>query len=329
MSDVTAYSQLDAAGNRVYLTQAQIQAQVAASAAQGAREAAAQTTGSPTLAPAAGSATANGNAQAQMQATLNQWGLGSLAGQVYGWLTAGYDMNYVVQQIRNTPEYKARFPAMAERQKAGKPAISESDYLGLERSYDSVMHANGLVGYFGRDIYNRWIAGDVSPSEANDRAKAAYAAALGEPVEVRAELQRLYGQGAGAAATAWWLDPKNALPEIQRRLVSGEIAGASVRTGYGLLTAAEAQQLASEGVTGTQAGQGFSALGHEQELFGLLPGESGSVIGREQQLGAAFEGDSDAQRAIERRAQQRAAQFGGGGGYARTRQGVGGLGVAQ
>lgn len=276
---------------------------------------------------AAKNAVANQNALGYIQGLLEQYGLGSLAGQMWPLVQQGYDANYIMQQIRTTPEFKARFPAIALREKNGLTPLSPADYVNLESQYDSAIHQTGLTGMFDRtDLYTKWIGGDVSASEVHDRAQAAYQAALGEPLDVRAELTRLYGNDASGIATAYFLDPSNSLPKIQQRIQAGEIAGSSNRTGFGLLTRDEAENLASQGVSGQQAQAGFGDLASKQELFTGLIGSNESAIDRQSQLNAEFSGDQAAQQQIEQRAGLRRAVVNSGAQFGVGRTGVSGLG---
>lgn len=274
-------------------------------------------------------ATADANAQALISTMLDGYGLGSLASWAWGLVQDGYDANYVMAQLRDRPEFKQRFPAMDIRKQNGLTPLSPAEYVQLESQYDSVIHQTGMNGMFDRnDLYTKWIGGDVSQSEVHDRAQAAYQAAMGEPVDTRAELVRLYGNDAAGVATAYFLDPTNALPKIQERLRSGEIAGGSVRSGFGLLTRQEAESLADLGITGDQAQAGFGDLTQKRELFGALPGEQASDIGRQQQIGAEFGSDANAQEAVTRRATLRRSQVNSGGTYGVGSGGVTGLGSA-
>ena len=54
----------------------------------------------------------------------------------------------IAQKIRARPEYAARFPAMAVRRELKLPAISEAEYIRLERDYRSIMRAANLPATF-------------------------------------------------------------------------------------------------------------------------------------------------------------------------------------
>lgn len=265
--------------------------------------------------------------RAQLQAVLDGYGLGSLTGWAYGLLTQGYSIEYILAEMRNRPEFRERFPAIFERQRLGKTPLSPAEYIELERSYDTVMHAAGITGLFDRrKLYTSWLVGDVAPTEAKNRADMAFAAAQAEPLEVRQELTRLFGIGAGAAAVAYFLDPQGALPKLQTYLREAQVGGASLRSTYGLLSRDELDRLGALGVSGDEAQGTFDELARRRELYQALPGEAGETITREQQLAAGFEGNAQAQQAMERAASRRKAAFAGGAQYRRDRTGVVGLG---
>ena len=54
----------------------------------------------------------------------------------------------ITQKIRATPEYASRFPAMSQRRELNLPAISEAEYLRLERDYRTVMQAANIPATF-------------------------------------------------------------------------------------------------------------------------------------------------------------------------------------
>lgn len=293
----------------------------AAGSAGGAAGGAAGDTAGPTV--------ADQNANAVITQMLDKYGLASLASWAWGLVQQGYDSNYVMAMLQDRPEFQQRFPAIAIRQANGLPPISPADYVDLESQYDQAIHQTGLTGMFNRtDMYTKWIGGDVSASEVHDRATAAYQAAMGEPLDVRAELTRLYGNDASGIATAYFLDPTNTLPQIQQRIQAGEIAGSSTRTGYGLLTRAEAEGLASQGITGQQAQSGFGDLASKQQLFTGLVGQNESDITRQQQMDAEFGNDQASQQAIMQRAGNRVAAVNSGAQYGMGKTGVSGLGSA-
>lgn len=224
----------------------------------------------------------------------------------------------------------ARYPGIFSRQTAGKTPISVGDYLRLKDSFMPVLTRYNLDPYVQPDqLIDSWIAGDTSVAEAQDRVETVVQAVFNEPVEVRSELQRLFGAGDSlGAAVAYYMNGDKAIPDIQKQLRQAEIGGAAVRTGFGLLTADETKRLAEQGVTADQAQAGFGQLAGLGELTGTLPGEMGPAFGRDQQLSAAFDNNPAAQQELERKRRARLAVFGASAGTATTQKGLAGLGSA-
>jgi len=277
--------------------------------------------------PPTGQTAEQRSAKAIIQGALAQYGLGSLGDKLWGQYLSGAPQEQIFLQLRNEPEYKTRFAGMDALAKKGR-AITENQYIDYERTYANLAHQFGFPdGVVDKATTDAWIAGEVAPTEVRDRFQLASQAATQAPKEVRDELNRLYGVDLGHL-TAYYLNPDKALPVLQQQFAAGQLGAASKRTGYGNLSAAEAERLASLGISEDQAAKGFGNLAQSSELFGSLPGENGDTISRADQLGATFEGNSDAIRRLNKRAAERRAQFEGGGQFVTTSQGVSGLGSA-
>lgn len=268
------------------------------------------------------------SAKAIIAATLDEYGLGGLADRAWQMYLQGEPIEQVMLEIRKTPEYQHRFAGMAELQKKGR-AISEAQYIDLERQYVSLFRAAGLPAgfYDSPDDFASFIGKEVSPQEMGQRLDVARQAVYEEPPGVRDELQRLYGLDEGGMM-AFLLNPNKALPVIQQQLRAGESGYAAKAAGYGALTVQEAEQLGYTDRSFDQLTAGFDQLARESELFAPIIGEQGDTIDRQTQLDATFGGNTAAQRRIERRARERAAAFQGGGGFSATQGGVSGLGSA-
>lgn len=268
-----------------------------------------------------------GSAKAILNRALSDFGLGGLADWAWStYLNVG-NIDQVMLELRDRPEYATRFAGMRALRDKGR-AITEAQYLDLERTYSQLYRAAGLPASFydGPDDFAALIGGEVAPTELRDRLQMATAAAYQAPAEVRAELSRMYGITEGGL-TAFFLDPNRALPLLQQQFAAGTLAAASTRTGYGQLSREEAERLATLGLTEDAATRGFGELARSTELFGALPGEGGTDIGRNEQLGV-LEGNAAAIERINRRKAQRVAQFQGGGGFVTGQQGVTGLASA-
>lgn len=271
---------------------------------------------------------AHRDAQAQIMDTLNQYGLGSLSGFVWNELVNGRSGNEILQDVRATPEFGQRFPAIAQRQAAGLPPISPGDYVAYENAATQAMRNAGLPAgfYDSRDDFTGFLTNDVSLKELNERIDMARQAASDMPPEAVASLRSQFGLGQGDLA-AYFLDPQRAEPILTRNLAAATLSGTASRTGWGQLTADQATRLAQQGVSADQARTGFDQLGLEQQLFNPLPGHAGEQqIGADQQLAAQFSGDASVQLAIEQRRQQRLADFNDSSAFAASKAGQTGAG---
>lgn len=267
------------------------------------------------------------NARDYLTSVLERYGLSGLGDWAWEQIQAGHTNERILQDLRETSQYKQRFVGMEARRAAGLPAISESEYIGYETSVRQLMRAAGMPAdfYDAPQDFADFIGQDVSVAEMQSRINEGFLAASQAPAEVRQQLRDLYGVGE-AQLTAFFLDPDRALPLIERQWAAAKVSGAAVTTGYGALNQTEAERLASVGVTGEQAAEGFSALAENEELFGALPGEQDGLISRETQQAAVFENNADARGALERKAGARRSAGSGAQAFAVGSAGVSGLG---
>ncbi len=280
----------------------------------------------PTIAPLT---TEEQSAKAMLDSSLGEFGLGGLGGWAWEQFKRGVPVEQIFLDLRERPEYRARFPGMEALTKRGR-AISEREYIELERSYTQIARAAGLPsGFYDQpDDFARLVQNEVSPQEFSTRVEMAAVSAYQSPPELRDELSRLYGMGPGEL-TAYWLDPDRALPLLQQQFLAGQIGSRARTTGFGTLTRDEAERLAQQGVTEQRAQEGFGRLAESGELFRALPGTGEDEITREEQLGATFTGNANALERVRRRQARRRGEFQGGGSYATSREGIGGLGPAR
>lgn len=270
------------------------------------------------------------DAWAYLENLLSEYGLGSLTSFTKNSIIQGYSQNEVVQQLRETPEYKTRFKAIEQRKDAGLSPLSEADVVNAEKSYEQVLKSAGLPpGFYDNpDDYTNFLVSDVSPDELQQRVVKGYQAAMNAPPETRSALQNLYGIGPGELA-AYYLDPGRTEDLLQRQLTAAQMAGTAQTTGYGALNRSQAERLTALGIDPNQAATGFGQLAKERELFSALPGEADNQINQDQQLAAAFGNDANQQQRIKKAADQRVAEFGGSTQYATNKTGYTGLGTAR
>jgi hypothetical protein len=258
----------------------------------------------------------------QITGIFNEYGLGSLYGTIVNYVQQGYSGDAIAILLRETPEYKERFPAMSALASKGR-AMSEGEYIAYERKAAGLERAYGLpAGMLGKDAITRLISNEVSGDELENRVTMAAAGAFQTSQEVRDTFAQYYGIGSGGL-TAYFLDPDQALPLLERQYVSSQI-GAEAALQDITVQAMTAERLFEGGVTREQARQGFS----EVARMGALTQGRGDVVSQEQLISGTLENNEEAQSSIERAQRARMGRFQGGGGFAAGQQGVTGLGSA-
>lgn len=287
------------------------------------------------LAPGAPAPTAGD--RATIVAFLSERGLGTLADKAFAkWQAGGgtQDMASILLEMRQEPEYKARFPGIDTARERARTGFgfdwTEKDYLEYEsRVFQKASDANLPPGMVNRDLIGQLLTNDWSVSEWEQSVDMATQAAASTPPETLAAMRRFWDVDTGSL-TAYYLDPDRAtsIIEEQARLRQAGIAGASSRVGFGDISLTEAQRFQQQGLTEGQAGQAFGQAASLRGLTEELLGESEDLT-RDTLLGGVVEGNATAQQKLEKRRNQRKATFEGGGGASGfgQRSGVGSAGT--
>lgn len=270
------------------------------------------------------------SAKALIDEQLGQYGLASLGSFAWNEFLNGTPISQIMLDIRGTPEYKARFPAMQALAQAGH-AINEQTYIDYERNATSLMVAAGLPsGFYDQpDDFTALLTGNVALPELKTRLDAYQTLAFQSPPEVRQAMQDFYGVSADGMLTAFMIDPERALPIIQKDVAAAQAGGYAQSTGYGALTREQAEGLAALGLNPDQYQTGFGNLAKQQQAIQGLPGQGLSPISTDTALAAQFGGNAAAQQEIENRQLQLLAPNKAGGQVATSQQGAVGAGVAQ
>ncbi len=261
----------------------------------------------------------------------DRYGLGALVQPLQSFIVEGLSPAEFTLRLRNTDAYKKRFAANAQRINKGLRALSEAEYIGLEDQYQNVMRNYGLpASYYQRGEmgvqqgFEKFIAGDVSAAELEDRIQTAQNRVINAAPEVSQTLRSFYPDITNGDILAYALDPDQALTNIRRKVTAAEIGAGAMQAGLAT-NVARAEELGRFGVTGEQARQGFSQIAE------FLPSASKlSDIYRKQGLGAynqaaaeqevfGITGAADAATKRKRLAQLETAEFSG-------QAGVGALG---
>jgi len=243
--------------NQKYYTSAPVSAALASYAGTGA-----------TTDPFGGLTGDNRDAYAAVTGLLKQYGLESLAPTVLGLVQQNYSQDTVTVLLQETPEYKARFAGNAARVKADLPVLSPAEYLSVESSYRSVMSAAGLPKSFydQPSDFQKFIEGDMSATELNDRVGSAAALVNAQDPTVRAEFAKFYTTG---DMVAYALDPVRAAPIVGQQVEAAKIAATAASQNIDI-NSMTAEQLVGAGVTAAQSQQGFGNVAQLSQVTGKL-----------------------------------------------------------
>jgi hypothetical protein len=206
------------------------------------------------------------SAYALLYQQFNDLGLGALVPELETLIQEGVAPAEFTLRLRGTESYKKRFAGNAQRIAKGLRALSEAEYIGLEDQYQNVMRQYGMPetyysrGEMGRqEGFEKFIAGDVSPAELEDRISTAQKRVMNANPEVAQALKTFYPGISNGDILAYTLDPSKGIEDIKRKVTAAEIGGAAAR--FGLTTnVADAEYLRNYGVTKEQADQGYATI---------------------------------------------------------------------
>ena len=195
-----------------------------------------------------------------------QYGLEALVSPLKSLIEEGVSPSEFTLRLRETDAYKKRFAANAQRVAKGLRALSEAEYIGTEDQYQDVMRRYGMPesyytkGELGiQSGFERFLAGDVSAVELEDRIQTAQNRVVNSNPEVTKALKEFYPGISNGDILAYVLDPANAIEQIKRKVTAAEIGGAAIQSG--LKTGmTRAEELAAAGITKAQAQQGFQTV---------------------------------------------------------------------
>lgn len=224
----------------------------------------------------------------------------------------------LVMEVRKTPEYAARFPGMELRRQQGRRAITEAEYLGIERGYKQMMQAAGLPQgfYDSPNDFGQLMGYDISVDELGRRVQDGYQAVAQADPSVKETLRAFYGVTDGELA-AFFLDPGKAESLIMQQTATAQLGAVAAREGFG----SAADRLAAErmqrlGVTEQEAQQAYSTLSRSRELLTPIEGGETALDVSETALGLTGRGGTEALQRLQTQARRRTARFEGGGRFA-------------
>ena len=218
----------------------------------------------------------------------NQYGLGALVTPLKGLIMENVSPSEFTIRLRDTDAYKKRFAANAQRTAKGLSALSEAEYISLEDQYQNIMRNYGLpASYYARgdmgrqEGFEKFIAGDVSASELEDRIITAQNRVINAAPQIAESLKSFYPDITNGDILAYTLDPEKGLSDIKRKITAAEIQGAANIAGLNILEQGatpeqvaalrgRAEELARFGVTGEAARTGFRTIAEVAPRGGQL-----------------------------------------------------------
>jgi hypothetical protein len=233
--------------------------------------------------------------------------------------------------LQQSQAYKDRFAGNEARKAAGLNVLSPAEYIATENAYDQVLRAAGVPAQFYNDPSEKatLIGADVSPSELSTRVDLAKKSIQNADPFYTQQLQNYYGLSQGDMI-AHVLDPKAAVPLIEKQVSSATVGAEAARQGLAI-AGTTAEQLAAIGVTQAQAQQGFTNIAmtqpEEQRLASIYNQDAGAQGAKLTAATFGTAGGAQAQLDINRLKQQEVSTFSGSAGAAKGSLGTDQSGV--
>jgi LysM repeat protein len=168
--------------------------------------------------------------------------------------------NQALLDMRNLSAYKTRFAGNETLAKNGLNRLSEADYLQQEDAYGQKLTEYGVGSLGNRAQFATLIGNRVSVTEVGKRAALAVDRVKNADPAIMTTLKRFYTGITDADLVGYFLNPKEQLPELERRVVTGEIGAASKEYGLNDLSLARAQEFAALGIDQAGARKGYQQI---------------------------------------------------------------------
>lgn len=269
------------------------------------------------------------DAQSLISAVLGDYGLQSLGPWAWDEITSGATSAQMLLDMQQTPQFQARFPAIALRQKAGLPTISPADYVNYEDSLAQMENQYGLPKGLltNQQTVTNFIAGDTSTSEVQARVQQGYQAVTYAPPEVQQFFTQTFGVGGQGALAAHFLDPTIALPLLEQQATAAQFGG-QASLGSVAMSGQDAMTLAQLGTSPSTVASGLQNIEQQQNLYDPSVTEKPLDEGTTG-VEAAFGLSAGAEQQVLQAQQQRQAAFKGGGSASGDQYGQEGTGAAK
>lgn len=265
-----------------------------------------------------------------IEQVLTQYGLESLSQWATNEMQAGASADQITQDMTTTPQFQARFPGIAARQKAGLPAISPGDYVSYENTLAQLENQYALPKGMLTDAktVGQFIGSDISTSEVQGRVQQGYEAVATAPPEVRQFFTQTFGANGDGALAAHFMDHTLAAPILAQQATAAQIGGTAAMGGIEM-ESGDAMKLAQLGQTQSSVGSGLANLQQTEQLYGASVTEKPTVEEGTQGVEAQFGLNATATQETIARQQSREEAFKGGGGPESDQYGAHGAGAAK
>lgn len=293
-------------------------------------------------------ASAKYTAEADADSDLTNWDIDTpeMDALVNRMVTHGVtNVNEILQNIRETSTYKSAFAGLAEYNAVpGHVHLTESEYRSYSQAVQGVAQQYGNVT-MTQQMIGTLLKGNVTAPEFSQRAQDIAATINNLDPNAKALLQKEFDVNP-EHLFAYWANPKEALPDMQRAVDTASIQDYASRVGLGGLTFGGAKQLADMAKASSTAGNqplgyGVSNIegslltaSKDAPLLNSNPGAAKTGINTTALIGsqlAGFGGTNQPadQVAVQRAEEVKASPFEKGGGAEQTDRGVVGLGSAR
>lgn len=159
--------------------------------------------------------------------------------------------------------YMIRFSGNKALMEKGKPMLTEIDYLRTETAYEKIFRAYNLPQFQNRTYYGNLIGNEVDSTEVGTRVSLGYNRLLHADPETLQSWKKFYPMLSTGDIVGAILDPKNQLPELERKVTAAEVGGAALAQGLNAFAAATTVQnkMYSNVVSGTLGAETLVAAG--------------------------------------------------------------------
>ena len=214
--------------------------------------------------------------------------------------------------------------------------ITEGEYLAkVQKDKEILKQFNVPSGIFDTpDYLGSLMLNHVNTVDLTNRLQAAQDSVLSLDPSILKYGKDSYGLDTGNLI-AWALDPTKATPIIVQQAKAMQIGGAALQSGFaggmgtnGELLASQAEALANQGVSQSDALKGFVQLGQMGQYGQMLPGDVSGALTNQQMINAEFNANANDVMALNKVKATRVNEFNAGGALAASAGGVGGIGAA-